>query len=111
MKQLEFDFEVPILTKEKLIHKIKTHRGWAATALIAVWKRQTAEEQRIKSVIFSNGKGFNSCDVFILSKISEYCLSTHRLTDRQWAIVRRRLPKYWKQLLEIAEQNKKGTSS
>ena len=78
-------------------------------AILALYERQTAEEQAYAMTEEDNGMGFNGQDAELLSSYAEWIKKSwkeegKRLSDKQRAIARKKLPKYWAQLAEHAEQ-------
>lgn len=92
-------------------------------ALLALYARQTDEEQIEGRTVEDNGYGFNGVDSEIFSSFAMQILSSQypagrRLSPKQYAICRKvgsngrmRIGKYAKQLLEIAKAKTKQQSS
>lgn len=70
---------------------------WAEGAILALWRRQTAAEQRVHATTHSNGVGFSPIDAPVLTAYAEQ-LQYHRLTEPQLKEAYKRLPKYARQL-------------
>jgi hypothetical protein len=71
----------------------------------AVWRlfeRQTEEEREIGATVKNNSKGFNAFDAPILSSFAKQYQKFGRLTQRQTDLARKKIRKYIKQLVEIA---------
>lgn len=91
-------------------------------ALLALYARQTNEEQTEGRTVEDNGYGFNGVDSEIFSNFARQILSSQypagrRLSPKQYAICRKvgsngrmRLGKYAKQLLEIVKMKGKVTT-
>lgn len=112
-KQMEFEFgpapePKPELTKEYIAHMVKTNRGWARRAVLALYNLQTPDEQSVNSTFIENGKGFNSYDAYTLSEIAKVFLARGLPTSTEWRILHNRLPKYAGQLLKIARSKGNG---
>lgn len=73
--------------------------------VVAIYKRQTLSEQADGITKEHNGIGFTGVDAFILSSFATQILCGMKLSERQLTIARRKMPKYWRQLIEIAETN------
>ena len=84
--------------------KVGSNPRWACRALVALYDRQTREEQGALATIEHNGMGFNGVDAEILSSFAQQIIRGRRLSARQMSIAYRKLPKYAGQLLEIAER-------
>ena len=82
-------------------------------ALVALFERQTTEEQRTDDTKVDNSIGFAGCDARSGSLTAKSYLKYHALQD--WQVEKwtkkgengySRLSKYWKQLNEVAEAKK-----
>jgi RNA binding exosome subunit len=74
-------------------------------ALKRIYYRQTVDERSSKETIESNGRGFTGTDASFLTDIAQKMgFYGDRLTVRQMAVVRPRMKKYWRQLLEEAAE-------
>ena len=78
-------------------HAKHLSRKWAEGAILALWRRQTASEQKAHTTGASNGVGFSPIDAPIMSQWAEQ-LKYRSLTDTQLADAYRRLPKYANQI-------------
>lgn len=77
-----------------------------ARAILALYKRQTAAEQSVGNTQEHNSVGFTAFDAPFLSSLAESLPKyNNKLTIRQLAKARPMMKKYWKQLLDIAEEN------
>lgn len=79
-------------------------------ALMALYHRQTVDEQVSSQTKTRNGKGFNAKDAFIFTSLAESFLKFRKLSFKQIELLRgkngqHRIGKYWRQLLEVAEGN------
>lgn len=83
-------------------NKVSTDPRWATRALIALYNKQTREEQSIEMTVERNGAGFNALDAEILSSFAKQALAGRRLSQKQLAIAYKKLPKYSVQLYKIA---------
>jgi hypothetical protein len=86
-------------------------------AILAIYARQTADEQEIQGTSYKNGAGFSGTDALFGSSLAEQILQNKygkadgsRLSDKQKAVARKFMGKYWKQLLQIA-QSKEQTQN
>lgn len=71
-------------------------------AVYALFLRQTADEQFTGRTKNLNGRGFNGRDAKILTSFAKFWRRTGFLTPKQLVVARNRLPKYRRQLTEIA---------
>ncbi len=92
-------------TKEEIQEKLKTDLRWTERGLVVLHNRQTEDEQKSKDTYDRNGRGFNSVDGKSLSYCAEWVKKGNHLSGKHLEKVRRKLPKYWKQILELIEQN------
>ena len=86
-------------------------------ALKAVYARQTADERGAGVTVHSNGRGFTGFDAIILSsfakQVSKWEADSERrfsspLSPKQMATARKMMPKYWAQLIEVADEKAKA---
>jgi hypothetical protein len=80
-----------------------TVQKWACRGLLAIYKYQTAAEKAVQETRELNGVGFSGCDAEILSSFAEQYSRRGWLSEKQLAILHRKMPKYAKQLLKVAE--------
>ncbi len=81
-----------------------------ARALVALYKRQTEDEQNSEATIVKNMAGFTPSDAQIGSSMATFYLKFNRLSEKQIAYWRKpnakgvpRICKYSGQLLKIAQ--------
>lgn len=89
-------------TKEHIQHLIQTNDRAVERALIQIYNRQTADEQRCSTTNRENSVGFTAFDAEYLTAIAKQCIENHGLTGGQIHRIRPKMMKYWRQLLEIA---------
>lgn len=92
-----------MITKEEIQEKVRSDPRWAARAIVVLYDRQTADEQNVSATIEHNTIGFNGVDAEILSSFARQVLAGRTLSQKQLAIAYKKLPKYWRQLLEAAK--------
>lgn len=73
-------------------------------AVVQIYRNQTQAEQANRCTRVQNGKGFTSMDAEFMTALAESCLNYGRLTDRQLVYARKKIRKYWGQLLTIIER-------
>lgn len=88
-------------TKEQIKDLLKEKDRFVISCLLKLYQSQTVEEQFKNVTISHNGIGFNSCDSVILSDIASQCYEKHFITVKQLSIVRRKILKYSKQILNM----------
>lgn len=89
-------------TKETLWAILEVNDDQLAKALVALYNRQTEDEQETRETTEQNGVGFNGVDGKFLSGVAEGFKKYGRLTDGQKKAVRKSLKKYCGQLVDIA---------
>ena len=89
-------------TAEEIKNLVQTNDKVLYGALKKLYACQTADEKASGETSESNGKGFNAIDAPFLTSVSEFLIKTGFLTDKQKVIVRKKLVKYNKQLVELA---------
>jgi len=87
-------------------HKLHTDRNWQTKALIAIFDRQTENEKRAESTLLHNDIGFTGCDGQILASFAKQWLGRKWLSEKQFYILARRIPRYWRQIYDISDKNK-----
>lgn len=92
-------------SKDHIQFLLQTNNKAVERALLQIYARQTAYEKRANDTQLHNGVGFTAYDGEFLSEMAVKCERYNGLTERQLAVVRRKMMKYWKQLLEIAAQS------
>lgn len=92
-------------SKELIQALLRDNPKALARGVVAIYKRQTASEQESGSTKEDNGMGFTGVDAFILSSFAVQILRGWKLSEKQAAIALKKMPKYWKQLIEVAETN------
>lgn len=73
--------------------------------LWAMYQRQTSDEREKQSTVHENGMGFDGFDAPFLSDVARTSKPFNDLTTRQAVVVAKKLGKYVKQLVEIANEN------
>lgn len=71
-------------------------------AVIAIYNRQTADEQAVGETKIHNGIGFSGADSRFLSYCAKYALRNGTLTGEFLTKARDKIKKYRKQLVQIA---------
>jgi len=96
-------------TKDQIQENIKTNVSWTIRTLEVLYGRQTSDEQVNQNTSHQNGRGFNSTDSFILTSFYQQVQKRRQygnpvlLSEKQLTICQKKLPKYWRQILEEIE--------
>jgi hypothetical protein len=88
--------------KKTILHKITTDNRWLERGVLAIYAKQTIEEQRKDITIEHNNIGFNGADATFLSSIAQQLQKGRVLTDKQIFVTRKMMCKYAGQLTNIA---------
>jgi len=91
-------------TKEEIKEMLKTNDKAVLRGIVAIYNKQTSEEQQIKETNVTNGKGFNGVDARFLSSLAEQIMQSNRLTEKQIVSARKVILKYSGQLANIANE-------
>ena len=98
-------------TKDSLVKALKeqlaTRDNQAVKGLLTIYEYQTTEEQCEGHTKEYNGVGFSGFDSDILSSFAEQYKTKGFLSPKQMNVVKKHLPKYARQLIEISIKSKK----
>lgn len=70
-------------TKEQIVNMLKDKDVAVARALVALYNRQTADEQQTEATTHRNGMGFRPCHSFMGSEMAQFYLTKGFLTKKQ----------------------------
>lgn len=90
---------------ETIRENILTNDRWTIRGLMAIYNYQTEQEKDAQETLVFNNVGFNGADGKLMSSMAEFYKRNNYLTEKQIALVRRRLEKYAGQLTKIANKN------
>jgi len=97
-------------TKKNIRSYVKYMLGhdsyWASKALVKIYENQTGDEQVSKTTRWMNGLGFSGTDAELLTSFAQQYLARGFLSQKQWQILFRRMPKYHKQIIAISNPEK-----
>jgi len=91
-------------TKTSIQSLILSNPAALKRAIIKIYERQTAEEQNCDQTIEHNGIGFNGVDAEIMSSFAKQLAKKGFLTDKQFVIAKKKMPKYWSQILQLINE-------
>lgn len=89
-------------TKEVIKAKLEEDDKWLCRALIAIYRKQTLEEQNIENTKNLNKVGFNKFDAQFLTSLAKSFMKWGSLTPKQMRYCRKKMSKYSSQLCKIA---------
>lgn len=93
--------------KAWVIAKLDASQRNVELAILAIYRRQTAQEQNADCTVEQNGVGFSGTDAEFGSSLAKGIEKYGHLTAKQAVYARKIIGKYWAQLVEVAEA--KGT--
>jgi hypothetical protein len=104
-------------TKELILEQLNRSPKSVASALVYLWKKTTEDELKDQEGRAYEGVGFTRADSPFLVSVAEQAVWRQReiergerdkdcplLSDRQLELARIKLPKYWAQLLQVANE-------
>ena len=77
---------------------LANEQRWAIRGLLAIYAYQTEEEKAVEYVGENNGVGFTSTDGEILTSFAKQIIGGRRMSDKQMALIFKKMPKYAGQL-------------
>jgi len=86
--------------------QLSTNPQWALRGLVRIYERQTIGEQMDKTTNVLNGVGFSGADAEILSSFAEQYRRKGNLSEKQMALVFKKMPRYWRQLASLVPMEK-----
>jgi hypothetical protein len=92
--------------KEFIKNKLATDSRWAKHALLKIFEFQTEEEQVMETTCVHNNVGFTGADGEFLSSLAKQLDRKGFLSPKQMIHVYKKMPKYWKQVMKISDQEK-----
>jgi hypothetical protein len=81
--------------------KLATDVRWAQRGLLAIYRNQTADEQRAANVTHHNCMGFRCMDSIILTSFANQLQQRGSLSPKQMTVVHKLMPKYARQLMKF----------
>jgi len=98
------------ITKIQIQQYLKTKLGsdprWAKHALLKIFEFQTAEEKSAEHTRENNGIGFTGVDGETLTSFAKQLERKGYLSPKQMNLLFKKMPKYWKQILSISDEDK-----
>lgn len=92
--------------KNYVKHQLGTNPSWSLKALVRVLDFQTQDEINHEQTEIRNGVGFTGSDGEILTSIAKQYIQRGSLSPKQVALVMKKMPKYWNQIIMISDQEK-----
>jgi hypothetical protein len=85
---------------------LSTNIVWATSALLKVLANQTKDEVISECTDHHNGIGFTGTDAKILTSFAKQLQYGRTLSSKQSAILLKKMPKYWRQIMSICDKEK-----
>lgn len=95
-----------IRIKEYVKEQLSTNPTWVTKALIQIYGFQTSEEKVTGHLRVFNNVGFTGSDSELLTSFAKQLQMKGSLSAKQMALLYRKMPKYWKQIIGISDPNK-----
>jgi len=92
--------------KDYIRNKLKTNNKWAIHGLEVIYQRQTPVEQSAEKTIEYNEIGFSGCDAEILTSFYKQYEKKNWLSEKQLALLKKRISRYAGQIYELSDKNK-----
>lgn len=96
--------DIKTWTKDEILALLAERDAAVARALVALYERQTADEQSALITTHHNKMGFNGLDARFGSELARKVLKGWTLSPKQLAAARKMLRKYAGQLVLVANQ-------
>lgn len=90
--------------KNYLQNLVKTNKKALYRALVLIADLQTPEEKAFGATIDHNNRGFGAIDAELLTGWALRVKYGGELNEKELAICKNKMPKYWKQLMNISKR-------
>ncbi len=84
--------------------KLASDDRWVLRGLLVIFSNQTAEEQATASTTKLNGIGFTGVDAEFLTSLATQYQTRKSLSPKQMTYLRKKMPKYSRQLEQMTRQ-------
>lgn len=92
--------------RNRIDENLRVNPAWVEKAILALYARQTEDEQRHMETGHNNARGFNKPDAKRMSFVASFLLGGKHLTrEKALAVYAPKLRKYVNQLTRIALEN------
>lgn len=88
-------------SKESIQKLLETNDESVIKAMLRIYDRQTQDEQVAQDTQDWNSVGFTGVDAEIMSSFTEYYNKWGKLSPKQMMLAKKKMKKYWKQLLDV----------
>lgn len=97
--------------KDYLQNLVRTNKKALYRAIVLIAEFQTPEEKALGDTIYHNGMGFGSVDAQLMTSLALRIKYGGELSEKELAIARNKMPKYWRQLMIISKSRMRTTES
>jgi len=94
------------MVKEYVRKRLANEDKMAIKALLMVFNHQTSDEQSTDRTRYQNNVGFTAFDAEFLTKLAKQYQEKNWLSVKQLAILKKIMPKYWKQVIDACDYHK-----
>jgi hypothetical protein len=94
------------MIKDYVKNKIMNDERWLFKSLLTIYKYQTAEEKAVEHTRYHNCVGFTGTDAPFLSSLAVQLRDRGSLSVKQKIQLKKMMPKYWKQIVEVSDKEK-----
>jgi uncharacterized protein (UPF0179 family) len=98
----ELIMEAKIWEKTTIKEMLLSSNKAVLRGVVAIYERQTAQEQSCDATMLINGVGFSGVDAELLSSFARQIKQGRTLSDKQMEYARKKIMKYAGQLTKIA---------
>jgi hypothetical protein len=92
-----------MINEDIIRQKLATDLKWLEAAILAIYRRQTADEKAEGATKHNNGVGFSGSDSVTGSYMARWIQDGRHLSGKWVEKARRIMPKYTRQLLDEAQ--------
>ena len=92
------------MTVEEIREKVTTNQRWLERAILAVYARQTTDEQNMEETRWANGRGFTGPDANMMSYWAKWIQSGKHLSGTHLTRAFKRIGKYAGQLKKVVNE-------
>ena len=96
----EFNSQKKVIEMFKL--QLSSNKAWALRGLKVIYDNQTADEKNTATTRHYNNIGFTGADAEFLTSLAQQYERKGDLSDKQMAILYKKMPKYAGQLLKMS---------
>ncbi len=98
------DLKTDVARVSFLKEKLASDWAWAERGLLAIYQKQTFDEQQARDVKWHNGVGFRPQDADFLTGMTKRVQQNQHLTEKQKFYIFKIMPKYARQLVKIVKE-------